>query len=69
VRVKAASNSRATKGSPGDGEIDPAPWLGGRIHMGQVDEGLRGIANPLNPIRLAVDRRLDRIETTGADRT
>ena len=40
-----------------DGEIDPTPWLGGRIRMDQVDAGLRGIANPLNPIRLVVDPR------------
>jgi hypothetical protein len=43
----------------GDGEIDPIRWLGGHIRMDQVDEGLRGIANPLNPIRLVVDPRLE----------
>jgi threonine dehydrogenase-like Zn-dependent dehydrogenase len=42
----------------GDGLIDPARWLGGRIGLPEVAERLDGISNPLNPIRFVVDPRL-----------
>ncbi len=41
-----------------DGKIDVAPWLGGRIGLGEVAAALEKIADPASPIRTVVDPRL-----------
>jgi len=40
------------------GSIDPTPWFGEKIGLGNVAEQLEKIADPANPIRTLVDPRL-----------
>ncbi len=40
-----------------DGKIDVTPWIGAKVGLSGVGDGLEGITNPDNPIRTLVDPR------------
>ncbi len=42
-----------------DGSIDPGSWLGRRVGLSAVAEELAKVGDPMNPIRVVVDPRLD----------